>query len=93
MSVVFGGGPLASRRTHASIAKASITRLTCRCQPCHERLSLWASPSSVLAVSNASSIARAPVLNPYQRLDRRAGRPLERFRFGLNRLAGVHRET
>lgn len=40
MSVVFGGGPLASRRTRASIAKASITRLTCRCQPCHERLSL-----------------------------------------------------
>jgi len=49
---------LASRRTRASIAKASITRLTCRCQPCHERLSLWASPSSVLAVSNASSIAQ-----------------------------------
>ena len=58
MSVVFGGGPLASRRTRASIAKASITKLTYRCQPCHERLSLWASPSSVLAVSNASSMAQ-----------------------------------
>lgn len=35
----FWGDPLASRRTRASIAKASITKLTCRCQPCHERLS------------------------------------------------------
>src|SRR3712207_7648673 len=31
---------------------------SCRCQPCHERVSLCVSPSSVLAVSNASSIAQ-----------------------------------
>src|SRR3954454_6896325 len=38
---VFGGGDwLARRRTAAIIAKASITRETCRCQPCHERVSL-----------------------------------------------------
>src|SRR5215207_7086028 len=49
---------LARWRTTAIIAKASITRDTCRCQPCHERVSLWVSPSSVLAVSNASSIAQ-----------------------------------
>src|SRR5687768_4129899 len=49
---------LARWRTTAIIANASITRETCRCQPCHERVSLWVSPNSVLAVSNASSIAQ-----------------------------------
>ena len=49
---------LARWRTTALMAKASITSETCRCQPCQERVSLWVSPSSVLAVSNASSIAQ-----------------------------------
>src|ERR671916_1864499 len=48
----------ARSRTTAIMAKASITNETCRCQPCHERVSLWVSPNSVLAVSNASSIAQ-----------------------------------
>src|ERR671913_1974541 len=49
---------LARWRTTAVMAKASITSDTCRCQPCHERVSLCVSPNSVLAVSNASSIAQ-----------------------------------
>src|SRR3569833_2824047 len=49
---------LARSRTTAIMANASITSDTCRCQPCHERVSLWVSPSSVFAVSNASSIAQ-----------------------------------
>ena len=49
---------LARSRTTASMAKASITSDTCRCQPCHERVSLCVSPNSVLAVSNASSMAQ-----------------------------------
>src|SRR3954464_669344 len=40
------------------MAKASIASETCRCQPCQDRVSLWSSPSSVFAVSNASSIAQ-----------------------------------
>src|SRR5215218_2997302 len=56
---VFGGGSwFAWWRTAAIMAKASITSETCRCQPCQDRVSLWASPNSVLAVSNASSIAQ-----------------------------------
>src|SRR3954467_7962554 len=55
----FGGGAsFARRRIAASIAKASITSETWRCQPCQERVSLWSSPSSVLAVSKPSSIAQ-----------------------------------
>src|SRR5215211_2237022 len=39
--LVFGGGNrFAWWRTAAIIAKASITSETCRCQPCHERVSL-----------------------------------------------------
>src|ERR671920_419768 len=49
---------LARSRTTAIMANASITNETCRCQPCHERVSLWVSPNSVLAVSNASSMAQ-----------------------------------
>src|SRR3712207_4326081 len=49
---------LARPRTTAIMANASITSDTCRCQPCQERVSLWVSPNSVLAVSNASSIAQ-----------------------------------
>src|SRR5919112_5575605 len=49
---------LARSRTTAIMAKASITSETCRCHPYHERVSLWVSPNSVLAVSNASSIAQ-----------------------------------
>ena len=38
---VFGGGCAFARwRTAAIMAKASITSETCRCQPCHERVSL-----------------------------------------------------
>jgi hypothetical protein len=44
-------------RIAASMAKATITSETCRCQPCQERVSLRSRPSSFLAVSNASSIA------------------------------------
>ena len=40
------------------MANASITSETCRCQPCQERVSLCVRPYSVLAVSNASSIAQ-----------------------------------
>ncbi len=56
---VFGGVVKLSAlwRTTASRAKASITNETCRCQPCQLRLSLWSSPNSLLAVSNASSMA------------------------------------
>src|SRR3954466_7605459 len=57
--LLFGGaGMLALRRIAASIAKASMTRETCRCQPCQERVSLWSRPSSFLAVSKLSSIAQ-----------------------------------
>src|SRR3712207_5569777 len=49
---------LARWRTTAIMANASITSDTCRCQPCHERVSLWVRPNSVLAVSNASSMAQ-----------------------------------
>src|SRR4029450_10707157 len=53
-----GGGALARQRMAASMAKASITSETWRCQPCQDRVSLWSRPSSVLAVSNASSMAQ-----------------------------------
>src|SRR3954462_12811832 len=49
---------LARWRTTAIMANASITSDTCRCQPCHERVSLWVRPNSVLAVSKASSMAQ-----------------------------------
>src|SRR5215208_3444144 len=56
---LFGGaGVLALRRMAASIAKASMTSETCRCQPCQERVSLWSRPSSFLAVSKLSSMAQ-----------------------------------
>src|SRR5919202_1816969 len=59
LPVIFGGGAsFARRRIAASMAKASITSETWRCQPCQERVSLWSSPSSVLAVSQPSSIAQ-----------------------------------
>src|SRR4051794_6301919 len=57
--LLFGGaGMLALWRMAASIAKASMTSETCRCQPCQERVSLWSRPSSFLAVSKPSSIAQ-----------------------------------
>src|SRR3954465_6490761 len=37
---------------------ASMTSETWRCQPCHERVSLWSRPSSFFAVSKASSMAQ-----------------------------------
>ncbi len=49
----------ARRRIAAIMAKASITSETWRCQPCQERVSLWASPSSALPVSKASSLVSA----------------------------------
>src|SRR5512135_2677489 len=56
---LLGGDRLAARwRTAASMAKASMTSETCRCQPCQERVSLCVRPSSVLAVSKASSMAQ-----------------------------------
>src|SRR4051812_50174990 len=57
--VLFGGaGMLALTRMAASIAKASMTSETCRCQPCQDRVSLWSRPSSFLAVSKPSSMAQ-----------------------------------
>src|SRR3954465_13953027 len=57
--LLFGGaGMLALTRMAASIAKASMTSETCRCQPCQERVSLWSRPSSFLAVSKPSSMAQ-----------------------------------
>ena len=41
------------------MAKASMTRLAWRCQPCQERVSLWSRPSSVLAVPKLSSMVPA----------------------------------
>src|SRR5829696_8647372 len=56
---LFGGAAvLALRRMAASMAKASMTSETCRCQPCQERVSLWSRPSSFVAVSKPSSIAQ-----------------------------------
>ena len=49
---------MARQRMVASMAKASMTSETWRCQPCQERASLWSRPSSFFAVSNASSIAQ-----------------------------------
>src|SRR6187551_2358790 len=58
--LLFGGASvLALRRMAASIAKASMTSETCRCQPCQERVSLWSRPNSFLAVSKPSSMASA----------------------------------
>src|ERR1044071_2033425 len=55
--LLFGGAPvLAWQRMAASIAKASMTSETCRCQPCQERVSLWSRPHSFLAVSTPSSL-------------------------------------
>src|SRR3569623_1825193 len=57
--LLFGGADvLAWRRIAASMAKASMTSETCRCQPCQERVSLWSRPSSFLAVSKLSSMAQ-----------------------------------
>jgi hypothetical protein len=56
--VFWGGVLLAWRRMAAIMAKASMTSETWRCQPCQERLSLWSSPSSFLAVSKLSSMAQ-----------------------------------
>src|SRR3954452_18388137 len=58
-SIVFGGAErFAWWRMVASMAKASITNETWRCQPCQERVSLWSKPSSFVAVSKLSSIAQ-----------------------------------
>src|ERR1051325_5963109 len=57
--LLFGGAAvLVWQRMAASIAKASMTSETCRCQPCQERVSLWSRPNSFLAVSKPSSIAQ-----------------------------------
>ena len=53
-----GGGWFARWRMLAIMANASMTKLTCRCQPCQERVSLWSRPSSFLAVSKLSSMAQ-----------------------------------
>jgi|EndMetStandDraft_5_1072996.scaffolds.fasta_scaffold00485_5 hypothetical protein len=54
----WGAALFARRRMIAVITKASMTSETCRCHPCHEHVSLWSKPSSFLAVSELSSIAR-----------------------------------
>src|SRR3954452_5103681 len=57
--LLFGGARvLAWWRMAASMAKASMTSETCRCQPCQERVSLWSRPSSFFAVSKLSSMAQ-----------------------------------
>src|SRR3954453_19805460 len=58
IGVFWGGDAFAGWRMTAIMEKASMTSETWRCQPCHERVSLWSRPSSVLAVSKASSIAQ-----------------------------------
>lgn len=55
---LFGSAALARVRMAASIAKASMTSETCRCQPCQERVLLWSRPSSFLAVSKLFSMAQ-----------------------------------
>src|SRR5215204_2869350 len=40
-----------------SIAKASMTSETCRCQPCQERVSLWSRPNSFLAVLDGPALS------------------------------------
>src|SRR3954454_15485364 len=56
---LFGdAGVLILARMAARIAKVSMTRETCRCQPCQERVSLWSRPSSFLAVSKPPSMAQ-----------------------------------
>jgi hypothetical protein len=57
--LVFGGaGVLALTRMAVSLAKASMTRETRRRQPRQDRVWLWSRPSSFLAVSKPSSMAR-----------------------------------
>ena len=51
---------LACSRTSASMANASITSDTCRCQPCHERVSLCVSPNSVFASQRILIAQRCP---------------------------------
>lgn len=41
-----------------TMAKASITSETCRCQQCQEQISSWSRPSSLLVVSKLSSITQ-----------------------------------
>src|SRR5215210_1269568 len=70
---------LARWRTTAIMANASITSDTCRCQPCQERVSLWVSPNSVLAVSNAFSMAqRWPSTRTRVSIDVPAGHQVEK---------------
>src|SRR5215203_5060818 len=70
---------LARSRTAIIMANASITSDTCRCQPCHERVSLWVSPNSVLAVSNAFSMAqRWPSTRTRVSIDVPAGHQVEK---------------
>ena len=57
-SVFCGAGWFAWWRTWAMAANASMTKDTCRCQPCQDRTSLWWRPSSVLAHSKLSSMAQ-----------------------------------
>src|SRR4051794_41858974 len=54
----WGAGMLALTRMAASIAKASMTRGTGRCQPCPERGSVGAGPRSFFALPNACPIAQ-----------------------------------
>src|SRR3954451_18691941 len=70
--LLFGGaGVLALRRMAASMAKASMTSETCRCQPCQERVSLWSRPNSSPAFAGAGFGRLEAVLNgPAPALDR-----------------------
>ena len=58
LSLFVGVASLARYRITAIMAKASITSETWRCQPCHDRVSLWSRLSSFLAVAKLSSIAQ-----------------------------------
>jgi hypothetical protein len=73
----FGGVDLFVRgRMTASMAKASITSETCRCQPCQERVSLW------------SVTRRLPCRIPQSRTSRQAYQASQSHRYfagALNR--------
>jgi len=53
-----GAGWFARWRMLAITANASMTKLTFRCHPCQERVSLWSRPSSFLVTSKLSSMAQ-----------------------------------
>src|SRR4051794_41971051 len=56
----WGAGLLALTRMAASIAKASMTSATCRCQPCQERGSFWSGAGSGFGGSEPAPLGPRP---------------------------------